>query len=84
MIDPLWMEADRSEIYAPEDGKARMAIRNAARGRVYAFLAEKLGLPRKDTHTGMFDLETCRAAWRALKGVTYAEIRDWAKAQQKP
>lgn len=82
MINPLWMEADRSGLYKPEDDKARAMIRNAARGRVYAYLADKLGIPPAETHTAKFDLERCRDAWRALRGVTYAEIREWAKARK--
>lgn len=81
LLDPLWMEADRSGVYAPEDDKARSIIRKAARGRVYRYLAEKLGLTFGETHTGHFDLETCRKAWLALKGVTYADIRAWSKAK---
>lgn len=82
MIDPLWVTADETGDYAPEDEKARIVIRQAARGRVYAYLAEKMGLDRKDTHTANFTLEHCRDAWRALQGVTYPEIRAWAKARK--
>lgn len=82
MIDPLWMTADQTGDYAPEDEKARMIIRQAARGRVYAYLAHKMGLDRKDTHTANFTLEQCRDAWQALQGVTYPEIRAWAKARK--
>lgn len=82
LIDPLWREADRTGLYEPESDHARHLIRTAARGRVYGYLADKLGIARADTHTGMFDLETCRRAWRALIGVKYADIRDWAKAQK--
>lgn len=82
MIDPLWMEADRSGLYRPEDAKARAIIRGAARNRVYAYLAFHLGRAKADTHTGVFDLETCRQAWRVLNGVSYSQIRDWAKDQK--
>lgn len=81
-IDPLWMNADRSGLYDPESDKARTHIRKAARGRVYAFLADKLGMTRQQCHTGMFSLEDCRRAWVALRGVSYSEIRDWAHARK--
>ncbi|MCT8526075.1 zinc-finger-containing protein [Glaesserella parasuis] len=29
------------------------------RGRAYLFLSKSLGIPQKDTHIGMFDVETC-------------------------
>lgn len=84
MIDPLWETADVSGLYVPEDEQARKVIRFAARGRVYAFLAHRMGLTKEQTHVSLFDLEQCRAAWRALQGVTYPEIREWARAQPKP
>lgn len=83
MIDPLWKNVDRSRSGAPKDGHARLTIRKTARSQVYAFLAAKLGIAREATHTGMFDLETCRRAWTALNGVTYSEIHEWSKRQQE-
>ena len=82
MIDPLWQTADRSGGYQPEDEKARRRIRRSARTRVYEFLADRMGITRDECHTGMFDMEQCRAASRALKGVTYFEIREWAKRKE--
>lgn len=88
MIDPLWKTADRCGAYEPEDEEARKVIRRAARRRVYEFMAERMGLTSDEAHTAMFDLERCRAAWRALQGVTYPQIRAWAqkrpKAEPKP
>lgn len=82
VIDPLWMEADRSGLYQPDGEKARKIIRRAARNRVYDYLAEHLGIAREDCHTGAFDLETCRNVWRILNSVSYAQIRDWSKARK--
>lgn len=93
LIDPLWKNAWQDPAYEasqahPDGGrrangqearKARNAICRAARGRVYAFLAHKLGIDGKDCHTGCFDVETCRRAWRALRGVSYSDIRAWSK-----
>jgi hypothetical protein len=81
MLDPLWKLAPECGAYnyAQGDASARKQIQRSARLRVYAFLSHKLGLPIDETHTGMFTIELCRAAWTALKGATYVEIRDWYK-----
>lgn len=81
-LDPLWQKAVVAGGYEPEDQKARAIITRTARSRVYAFLADRMGLTKDQTHTALFDLEQCRAAWRALSGVTYPEIRTWAKARK--
>ncbi len=83
MIDPIWKSAVASGGYAPENEEAAAKIRSAARGRVYAYLAHRLGIARKVCHTGMFSIEQCRAAWMALRGVSYPEIRAWYKAQPR-
>lgn len=82
MLDPLWKTADVSVDYEPESDRARLKIRMKARKRVYAFLADRLRIPQDDCHTGMFDIEQCRAAWRALRGITYREIRAWARQHE--
>jgi hypothetical protein len=82
MIDPLWRTAVEAIGYTPEDPKARKIIMNTARARVYEFLGFKMGLDKDECHVGEFDLETCRRAWRALQGVDYAQIREWAKARK--
>jgi hypothetical protein len=70
---------ERKRMASPEwKAKRRRDIWRAARARVYEFLAERLGLSIDDCHVAMFDLETCRQAWRALEGVTYDEIRAWS------
>lgn len=83
MIDPLWQNADRCGDYAPENDIARDIIRRAARGRVHGFLAERMGLTRETCHTAMFNLVQCRAAWLALRGVQYPEVRRWAQLRPK-
>jgi hypothetical protein len=82
-VDPLWATADKCGLYRPENVTARWKIRKHARHRVYAYLAEKLGVPFDQCHVGMFDLTTCRRAWTALTGVTYPEIREWWKARKE-
>ena len=83
VLDPLWLNAPATGGYEPEDLKARGRIQGSARGRVYAWLADRMGLTREQTHTALFDLDQCRRAYRLLKGVTYPEIRQWAKARKK-
>ncbi len=82
MLDPLWKNAVVAGDYQPEDEKARIIIVRTARSRTYAFLADRMGLTKEQTHTALFTLEQCRAAWRALRGVTFSEIREWAKARK--
>jgi hypothetical protein len=83
MVDPLWRTAVESVGYTPEDPKARKIIMNTARSRVYEFLAWKLGLDRDECHVAEFDLDMCRRAWRALQGVDYVMIRNWAKERKQ-
>lgn len=82
MVDPLWKTAVKSGGYKPETDLAAAKITKAARGRVYAFLAHRMGLSRDDCHVSMFTIEQCREAWRALHGVTYPDIRNWYKAKK--
>lgn len=81
MIDPLWRTADCTEFYRPKNDRERRNIRRRARTRVYEYLAHRLGIDRDDCHTGLFDLDRCRDAWRALQGVTYGDIREWSRQQ---
>lgn len=62
-LDPLWRYAPRKH------GK-----QGRRRALVYKYLAHKLGIDASVTHTGMFDLERCREAWRVLCGVTFEDI----------
>lgn len=82
MVDPLWKTAVESVGYTPEDPRAIAIIRNTARARVYEYLGWRLGLDRDECHVAQFDLVQCRRAWVALRGITYPEIRDWAKARK--
>jgi len=82
MVDPLWENAPYSGEYPDAqttDARALKKIRKAALEHVYHFMAHKLGIPRDVTHIGMFTLEQCSAAWMALSGVPYREIRAWSK-----
>jgi hypothetical protein len=64
MLDPIWRFAKREKY-----GK-----RASRRAITYKYLAHLLGIPRKEAHTGLFTLEQCRAAWRALRGVTMDDV----------
>ena len=80
MIDALWKTAHLSGAYVDVSNPKR--IQRHARVRVYEFLADRLGIEREACHVGLFDLETCRRAWRSLNGVTYLEVRAWAKGRR--
>ncbi len=82
-LDPIWKNAPNCGAYEYDAGdeRALKVIRASARRRVYAYLGHKLGLTIDETHAGMFTIEQCRAAWVALKGVTYADVRAWWKEQ---
>lgn len=84
MLAPLWKTAVASTGAEPEDMRARKMIENAARSRTYSYLAHRLGITREECHVALFDIERCRAAWKALKGISYPEIRLWAKETAAP
>ena len=83
-IDPLWKDAPRTGGYGRLDPAGITQVQRAARGRVYGFLAARIGLTRETCHTAMFTLEQCREAWTALTGVAYPEVREWAKRGDRP
>lgn len=80
-LDPLWREALESGFYKGKS-RYRNGIVKTARTRVYEWLADRLSLLPEQTHVGMFDMETCKRAWAALEGVSYADIRAWAHARR--
>lgn len=79
LLDPIWRN---SPALYPADAKA-YNIRRVARTRCYEWLADRMGLTAEECHTGMFTIDQCRQAYRLLKNITYAEIRDWAKARRE-
>lgn len=72
MLDPLWKGLARDKALPKK-------VRKGARGRVYRFLAASMGLEPEATHTGMFTIEQCREAWRALKGQSPESIARWSE-----
>lgn len=79
VLEPLWANAAAGADYDPEDDRARFSIRSKAKSRVFAYLAQQLGIDPADCHVSRFDLDRCRLAWRALAPVDYPFIRRWAK-----
>ena len=77
-IDPLWQNADRAHGIKTSAG---VRARQMARDRVYSFLSDRLGIDRRDCHIGEFDLARCRAAGKAMQGITYSQICDYAAAR---
>ncbi|HWJ41295.1 MAG TPA: zinc-finger-containing protein, partial [Candidatus Limnocylindrales bacterium] len=82
VLDPLWQKADRCSEYTPENDKARSLIRQVARTRIYAFLADRLKLNQRSCHTAEFTFDQCERAISYLRGTDYPTIRDWYKAQK--
>ena len=65
-LDPLWK-------------KARPGRRKKLRVAAYGYLAERMGIPREQVHTGMFTIEQCREAWRYLGETTTAELLGFSR-----
>lgn len=77
VIDPLWRDQ------APVHHRARAEsdayrLRQLARQRVYAFMAEALQINPRDCHVAMFDIARCETAMQAMSAVTYADIAEHA------
>lgn len=68
-LEPLW---------------SRELLPPLARGRVLRFLAWKLELEVEEADVEAFTLEQCRAAWIALQGVRYPDVREWASRYRAP
>ncbi|MGR4927360.1 zinc-finger-containing protein [Bradyrhizobium sp. CAR08] len=83
VFDPIWKNAVKTGGYGDVAIEDAGKIRKAARGRLYGYLAEKLGLDRDGCHTGMFTVEQCQLAAEALRGVTYPMVREWHQAKKK-
>lgn len=90
LFDPLWVGASQFYPEARREGdqaermKALAIIKRTAHKRCREWLAEQLSIPPEEAGIDFLDLEQCRAAYRALKGVTYPTVREWAKAARQP
>jgi hypothetical protein len=70
-LDPLWKNAP-----------LQYGNHGRRRALAYKFLAHRMGIRGDDCHTGMFSLEQCRSAWRALHGVTFADVEAFHEAEK--
>jgi hypothetical protein len=79
LFDPLWSYA--SAMYGPDCPLKPAALRRIARNRAYKWLAHQMGMPFKDCHISMMDVEQLRHAWRTIKkhNPTPESVRAWAK-----
>lgn len=73
MIDPRANSPEKLVPTPPLPMISRGALRRGMkRGDAYAWLSGRMGIPKAETHFGMFDLERCRVAYRvcmqALRG----------------
>jgi len=57
----------KQRVHAAFDPHWRRARDPYARSRAYRRLADDLGIPPAECHTGMFDIERCRAALAAIE-----------------
>jgi len=83
MFDPLWRTAVEAGGYENTNATTRKRIRQKAKHRTTAWLAAKMQMLAVECDINTFTAEQCRAAWKALQGVTYAEIRAWAKTNER-
>lgn len=82
-IDPLWQEAWRFYFPAVRPSEDTIKkIRKMARGRVYRWIEEKLGLAPGEAHMGSFDKETCERVVELAKGSAYSTIRTASKLRK--
>lgn len=83
-LDPLWRDAALTGGYTRREtrkftGSAAYYFEQSARCRVYAWLAEQMLLTADECHAAKFTAEQCREAIAHLSGITFIEIRHWAK-----
>ena len=51
--------------------------------RLTGFLADRMSIEPEACEVARFDLEQCRAAWKALRGVTFDDVRQWAQRHRR-
>jgi len=87
ILDSIWLNAAADGGYSKRSlqflrGQGARNAQRKARDRVYAWLAEQMWLLPKDCHVTRFTVDQCFEAICLLQGVTYAEIRAWAKHRE--
>lgn len=83
-LDPIWQQAAFTGDYTPKEirkftGPGAYYFEQVARSRVYAWLAERMGMTREECHAAKFTAEQCEQAIAILADVSFAEVRSWAK-----
>lgn len=83
-LDPVWQQAALTGGYTPKEirkfsGPGAYYFEQVARTRVYAWLAERMGMTREECHAAKFTAAQCEQAIAILAGVSFAEVRSWAK-----
>lgn len=58
----------KMRVHAEFDPHWRRSKNPHARASAYKRLAQDLGIPRQECHTGMFDVERCKAALEVIRG----------------
>jgi len=86
-LDPIWQQAAYTGGYTPKEvreftGPKAYYFEQSARCRVYAWLAEQMGMTRDECHASLFTARQCRRAIAILSGVTFADIRPWAQRKR--
>lgn len=82
LFDPLWLDAPA--MYGPDCPLKPAALRRIARNRAYKWLAHHMGMPFKECHISMMDVEQLRHAWRTITkyNPTPESVRAWAKEKK--
>ena len=82
LIDPIWQQAPSSPEYNAH-GREALPIIRSAKSRVFLYLSEILRVEKREAHIEWLDVDQCRRAYAAMRGVTYSEIRQWFKEREK-
>lgn len=77
----LWLEADRMYATIGKIDRVVARVKEKARERAYAWLAQHLGVDAAELHIGMLSPEDCRRVITACRSTSDKAIRDWAKAE---
>ena len=82
LFDQLWENAPA--MYGQDCTLKPAALRRIARNRAYKWLAEHMGMPFKECHVSMMNVNQLRHAWRTIKkhNPTPESVRAWAKEKR--
>lgn len=82
LFDPLW--SDAHSMYGPDCPIKPAKLRRRARVHAYKWLAHYMGIPFRECHISMMNIEQLRHAWRTIKkyNPTPESVRAWAKMKR--